>query len=169
MSNRLTSGVVFLLALFILASLYCASAVEPLSIDKLAAKETLHLNDIVEAVDAGLPDNAATAKGETLLMLAVTKNVLPGVEYLIGKRVDLEAVDNEGETALIKALNYRFPIARLLIEKGAAANQPRAVQWLLDQKRAIDVPTPKVTPLCSTPFGTVIQKRSISCSGMGRI
>ena len=80
-------------------------------------------SDNKRALDAFIKKNGIDAvdrDGRTFFSLAVAKNNLSLVSYLIEQNYDLSAVDNQGMTALhIAAIHDYCDMAELLLDNGA--------------------------------------------------
>jgi len=68
----------------------------------------------------GADPNARDRDGNTPVLLAASTSFADGVRVMIAGKANLDAANNRGETALIKAVLVRdAPSARLLLEYGA--------------------------------------------------
>ena len=81
------------------------------------------IDDIRQAVDAGVNLNVRNKNGAAPLMFAAQKNTAEAVEMLINAGADINAQDNAGNTALIYAAAYNSEdVIRVLLDYGADKN-----------------------------------------------
>ncbi len=81
-------------------------------------------NSAAALLRLGANINAQNVDGETPLMSAIVRNSIETAALLISnKNIDLEVIDNNGNTALIRAaIHKNVPITKMLIEAGANLN-----------------------------------------------
>jgi uncharacterized protein len=73
----------------------------------------------------GADPNARDGEGNTPIILAASTGFSDGVRVMIAGRAQVDAANNRGETALIKAVLVRDPAsARLLLDHGADPDRP---------------------------------------------
>lgn len=76
-------------------------------------------------VASGADPAARGAEGTTTLQWAAMKNNVPLMKFLLGKKVDINATDEHGQTALHHAVaSGNAEAAQFLIENGASLNMP---------------------------------------------
>ena len=79
------------------------------------------VRELRKALDGGTPVNARDAQGNTPLILAAAYSDAASVKSLIERGADVNAANNAGATALMRAAR-NYDMVRLLVEAGAKVN-----------------------------------------------
>lgn len=95
-------------------------------------------------VDAGVPPNLSTERGDTLLMLAAYHGHADTVRALLARGADASRANDTGQTPLAGAVfKGATEVVRLLLQAGAdpAAGQPSAIDTarMFDRKELLEL------------------------------
>ncbi len=105
-----------------------------------------HMPTVRRLLDSGAKTTAAI-DGTPVIVLAAAGNCREAIELLLAKGADVNAADEEGETALMQAATSGFTaVAQLLLDRGANLDQPskkNQTAWLMaamgDQRDVVEI------------------------------